>query len=318
MSYEPFWNRIFLTIAHCYHTLSSCEETGEKVWKQDIAKGIDVLISHNANKELFDQLAEMWKNDPNFNSYINSLQTQAQQTDDSGPKEPDTLLAIIFEHHQIEVTLTGAKAILDQVVPVPGPPCLLQVVIQSFNNRLSSYLIDKLQVSDKKLNHLFFLCGYLRVMKLTTRDGTMSAEMMKALASMLLVAKDGKISFSRVDIFRTKMHQFFKEILKMDPDKREQEFYSPFNNAYGAFGKTLFSVMNLTLTMQAIYGLELVIENDPDPKVRETTRAQLHELQVSAAMGCASVAMNSLRTAVATFETTAKNKVFQMRHRHDG
>jgi len=258
MAEETNWNIIFKTIATCYSALAHSEKVADLVWDNDIKEGIIKLASLDGVTEQIPDITELWKeemgeqrpefvNDDQIEEFIKLTQAEKDKN-----KPAEGLLATIFDNFNITVEnydSSGIKRVLEQVIPTAGPPCLLQVVLDKYNTSLMRLMLQRIKGSDVTF-HLRVFVSVMTVnqLKLVGKlNGKMEFSVFRRIYLSFAVKLKVETRFAYVPVGKTQLTRLFEDL-----GKSEDKVYKHFNNAYGATGKTIFTVFNMALTLQGM------------------------------------------------------------------
>lgn len=258
MAEETNWNIIFKTIATCYSALAHSDKVAALAWDNDIEEGIIKLASLDGVTEQIPDITTLWKqemgeqrpefvNDDQIGEFESAL---ALEEDKSKPAEG--LLATIFENFNITVknyASSRIKTVLEQVIPTAGPPCLLQVVIDKYNTSLMRLMLHRVQSTDITF-HLRFFVSVMTVnhLKLVGKpNGLLKIGMFRNIYLSFAVKLKVEARFPYVPRGKVALNQLFKSL-----GESEDKVYKHFKNAYGATGKTIFTVFNMAVTLQGM------------------------------------------------------------------
>src|SRR5690606_39758110 len=133
------------TIAECYAALSHSEIYGEKIWNEDINFGVELLANYT-DDQAYKEICDLWfgvaSNEfvdegeiiPGYlriqNESLNSLKEKSENNHES-------IFSLILSNYQ-----SLLKPYLSHVIPGPGAPCTLQVVLSCYQ----PYLYNKIKI----------------------------------------------------------------------------------------------------------------------------------------------------------------------------
>ncbi|MEI8593781.1 hypothetical protein [Photobacterium sp. Hal280] len=146
MDEEYGWHAIFETIAECYAALSHSEIYGEKIWNEDINFGVELLANYT-DDQAYKEICDLWFGVAR-NEFVDEgeiipgyLRIQSESLNSLKEKSEfnhESIFSLILSNYQ-----SLLKPYLSHVIPGPGAPCTLQVVLSCYQ----PYIYNKIKIA---------------------------------------------------------------------------------------------------------------------------------------------------------------------------
>ncbi|EAQ66663.1 hypothetical protein MED121_12085 [Marinomonas sp. MED121] len=315
MEKEDRWREIFITISRCYAALSHSELYGEMIWDEDLVYSIDSLSKLSGDK-VDEQIKELWES-------LSDPDADRKHTEEDFKDVPEYLLdqssSNFIEDNslQTEMSLSSyiigqyevlAKPYLNALIPSAGAPCILQVILGSYDSFVNSHIKQALR-TDLSYHIRMFKNVLVLFSILDGRDSITKLDVGSFLNifKALIVTKDISASNKRGQYIVSKMMDFFASL---DDDINSgkgtaHKFYtgiSEHNNKLvslgAAYGKVVYGLFNFALSIQQLQALEekAVKENWSQGRLLTTYAASTVEVFQMTGSAAQSVFMVAART----------------------
>lgn len=304
MENEKGWDKIFITIAECYEALSYSEYYRQKVWNKDLIHGIDSLAAFRSNSNEIDKEIEMiWSG---FSGESNNIQTpeeyiynQLLDFKKESENKSHSLFGLLISEYG-----TTAQPYLSYVIPGPGAPCALQVVLSCYQSEFESHVFKRV-VQGQITYHLRAYNNVLKVMGLS-HHVVSNGEKLSSLMNAMFVRKHRLENNRDLKTAKQQVRQYFSR-LNGDLDKGlNKSFYSYFGwgpdsnlqstkiQRVAGFSRVVYSVLNLAYAIQQLNSITERAENEgwSESKVL----LEYINSTISTAIGIGSLANSSINT----------------------
>ncbi len=266
---EGNWALIFNTIAECYAALSSSSKHKQKLFDEVVSPSLDSLLSIDPEHELYKQFDSVWGSTAvltieqaengavNDNSYIKE-QVKSVSRLKKVRKNQTNLLDVIFSE-EILTTFETIWNLKGVIVPGPGTPCVLQVILSCFQKEIFSELYKK--IKGDAAYHLRFFNSVSRVFRVleVTKGKSRASDLSDIFRSF--VVTQNKQSNQERRISAGKRLKRYSENLANGNGDVSDSFYKHFDGRQSkynlfAFAKVLYVYYNLTTNIQTALSLE--------------------------------------------------------------
>ncbi|GAB6260790.1 hypothetical protein [Photobacterium sp. R1] len=262
MEEEYGWHAIFETIAECYAALSHSEIYGDKIWNEDINFGIEVLANFSGDKS-YKEICDLWfgvlnasyvENDEDIPEYLSSQYESLNEFEPDNSNNHDSIFSLIVSNYE-----SLLKPYLGHVVPGPGAPCTLQVVLSCYQ----PFIFNKIKqaLTNDATYHIRLLRSVLCVFNvLNPRDGkTKLANGLMTVTDFFkafVVTRSIKRSNLRASDTLREIKVFIEKANESEGNSKA--FYDAINQkkpVATAVGKSIYTMFNLTLSIQSLQAL---------------------------------------------------------------
>ncbi|MCG7489885.1 hypothetical protein MHN79_10310 [Vibrio sp. Of14-4] len=261
---EGNWCVIFNTIAECYGALASSDTYRQKLFDEQIAPSINAIIANDTNHIIEQEFKEVWDKEPIENitqtqlpedSFLN---TQISHLNELKPETPkDNLLSAILDKNTVEtLELLWSKRGL--VIPGPGAPCVLQVILSCYSAEVMTHVTKRVQTTS--VAHLRFFNAVLRHWKV--RELFTKNEFQQIFMAYTIVrSSDRKRNKGLIDEGRKLLAQYSKEVATGQGKHSQDLFDSTLDSAASpyqgvAYAKLLYVFYNFTVNTQGALAIE--------------------------------------------------------------
>lgn len=307
MEDEKGWDKIFITIAECYEALSYSEYYRKKVWNKDLIHGVDSLAAfrrdkNNIDKEvsiIWDRFSEISKigSESEKEKYIINQSEEFKYNHDELSER--SLFGLLISQYG-----TTAQPYLSYVIPGPGAPCALQVVLSCYQSEFESHVFKRV-AQGKITYHLRMYNNVLKIMGLSSK-AVVSSPRLPRLMNGLFVRLHLSENNKDMSLAKKEIKKYFSK-LNGDLDKGlNKSFYGYFGwdpnsnlqstkiQRVAGFSKVVYSVLNLAYAIQQLNSITERAENEgwSESKVL----LEYINSTISTAIGIGSVANSSINT----------------------
>jgi len=263
MEEEYHWEKIFVTLSECYAGLSRSGIEND-VWQQDI----EVMLDRFVNDERLNEYGEQWLEYLSSNyqkdlGYDKPFNEQLLLINDQELISGDSLLTDIFDWYFDSLQFyeeAKIQEIVGAIVPTPGPPCLFQVALDSYGALLSRKIIKTSGTNPAyHLRINIFMARTLGMFHKKYESRYLNAY------SIAFLIKSGGSPHSYAKLAKTRIKQFFTEWdFAIDGEgTKSRDFYDAINGRGALMGRTVFTLLNLSLAWQNL----LRADAEPDNAV---------------------------------------------------
>ncbi|CCN69709.1 hypothetical protein [Vibrio nigripulchritudo] len=269
MDEENDWDAILFTISRCYEALSYSDVYREMVWNYDLSHGFDELAKLSPDEDTNDlSLLEVWqdaiqKKDDSDESFLVDQLDALKESTSTHDEDTKSLSQWILSNYE-----TYAKPYLGHVVPGPGAPCTLQVMLSWYQTECVKKIYQSLK-SDAAY-HVKYFNSVLKIFGILRGDGNSpvdsrsfkGADIVKAL----IVTRDHSNSKDKLQSSKNAIHEFAKkmrsELESLEgngKDRKKAKFYGQFRfdsdeasarAATAAYSRVVYSALNVCLSVQ--------------------------------------------------------------------
>jgi len=323
---EGNWALIFNTIAECYAALSSSSKHKQKLFDEVVSPSLESLLSIDPEHEVYKQFDSVWakKNagsaqaineDENgisvvnkSNNYINEqIRDYSDLIQKRNNNHSETLLDRIFSE-DIVITFEKIWDLKGLVVPGPGSPCVLQVILSCFQKEIFSELYKK--IKGDSAYHLRFFNSVSRVFKvLEVAKGKSRVVDLSDIFRSFVVTQDKQGNKERRFAASKSLKRYAENIANGDGGLTDT-FYKHFDGRQSkykqfAFAKVLYVYYNLTTTIQTA----LSIEYQAKEKGWDSNRVQLELIKSTLTVTSDTLSMaKSIAVVIERLKVTAIGK----------
>ncbi|MBD1558544.1 hypothetical protein HC752_16570 [Vibrio sp. S9_S30] len=269
MDEEKDWDTILFTISRCYEALSYSDVYREMAWKYDLSHGFDELAKISPDENVNDlNLVEIWeKSVEESEEPEHYLGVQSETLKEHAPpkQEPkETLSSWILSNYE-----TYAKPYLGHVVPGPGAPCTLQVMLSWYQTDCVQKIYQSLK-SDAAY-HVKYFNSVLKIFGILRGDGSSvidaySTDKGADIIKALIVNQNHSASKNKLQKSKNAIKSFFEEMnIKLEAlegngkNRKKAVFYGQFRfdsdgasarAATAAYSRVVYSALNVCLSVQ--------------------------------------------------------------------
>ena len=316
MEEEKEWFAIFNTIAECYAALSVSDIYAQQVWDNDLIHGINQLANLEQTEGVDQELTKTWKNisnilradnDSDANEVPEYLREQGAREAFKNQKEEEpqnSLFGLIINKYD-----TLAKPYLGHLVPGPGAPCTLQVVLSCYQPQFTKLLLKA--VKSDSTYHLRIFKNVLIVFTIINgRNSTTKLSLGSAadIFKSLIVTKDISKSNKRVIKTLLAFKKFFNDLDEGKEGTSSKIFFddivsnrNKYVTAGASYGKVVYTVFNLVLSFQYLQAIAEKAESEDWPTERIYLEYINATLQVAMGFGTSTMAFYNLASRMKYF-----------------
>jgi len=263
MESEYHWEKIFVTLSECYAGLSQSGMEGD-VWQQDI----EVMLDRFVNDERLNEYGKQWlayvNTNPEYNYDFGQdklFQSQLNSINKPIPiKKKNTVLSSVIDWYLDILPLYEEAKIqetIGAIVPTPGPPCLLQVALDSYGA-----LLSKKAIKTGAVNPVYHLRINIFVGRtLGMYHKSYESRYFNAYTIAFLTKHGSPHVYAK--LAKSQIKQFFSEWdFAIDGEgTKSREFYQSIKGRGALMGRTVFTLLNLSLAWQNFLRADAEPEN---------------------------------------------------------
>ncbi|GLT16519.1 hypothetical protein GCM10007938_02950 [Vibrio zhanjiangensis] len=259
---EGNWCVIFNTIAECYGALASSDTFRQKLFDEQIAPSINAIIANDTNHTIEQEFKEVWDVDVIGQATKTVIPKDSylvqQTTENIDPETPkDNLLSAILDTNTVEtLELLWSKRGL--VIPGPGAPCVLQVILSCYSAEVMTHVTKRVQTTS--VAHLRFFNAVLRHWKV--RELFSKEQFQQIFMAYTIVRSSDRSRNQRlVEQGRYILAKYSEEVATGQGKHSQDLFDSTLDSAASpyqgvAYAKLLYVFYNFTVNTQAALAIE--------------------------------------------------------------
>lgn len=289
---EGNWALIFNTIAECYAALSSSSKHKQKLFDEVVSPSLDSLLLIDPEHEVYKQFDSVWgsvddndemvavgigsndKRAAKDNAYIlDQVYTLLELSTKEIDSKSSSLLDVVFSE-DVLITFEQIWSLKGLVIPGPGSPCVLQVILSCFQKEIFSELYKK--IKGDSAYHLRFFNSVSRVFKVleVAKESSLNESITSIFRSFVITNSENGNRVRRE--LASETLRYYASGVASGTGNTSEEFYKHFDGRQSkykqfAFAKVLYVYYNLTTTIQTA----LSIEDQAKEKGWDSNRVQL-------------------------------------------
>ncbi|PKF77449.1 hypothetical protein CW749_22385 [Vibrio sp. vnigr-6D03] len=268
MDEENDWDEIFFTISRCYEAISYSDVYREMAWKYDLSIGFSFLSESYDQENINDKrIQEDWEVEARRidkeDSYLLAQLAVLKEVNESSEDNTNTSLSYwILTNYE-----TYAKPYLGHIVPGPGAPCTLQVMLSWYQKECIKDIYRNVKAD--VAYHIKYFNGVLKIFGILRSDGSSPVDSVKFkgadIAKALIVTRDHSTNEDKLKNSRNSIKNFGRkvqlELEALEGGGKEAKFYGQFRfdsngasalAASAAYSRVIYSALNVGLSIQRL------------------------------------------------------------------
>ncbi len=240
MDKEEGWVEIFDTLARALAALS-VTSLAKEVWETDIKAGIEDLAN---DKNLLPFLKPSGGTDENIDKYKDNLlrsQINRFTFDTSESPNPGLLSIVIKGYSNFLEKYQEWRPALELVTSTPGPPCLLQVVLDCYGNYINRHVMRYGPAQSGQ--HIKAMIGVMRIFSFFRKDADYQNKVNNLFAC--LTRKNGQPNLAQG-------RMTLAEVFIPTKTDASEYVYGASRETAAKFYKTAFVMLNVSVFVQTL------------------------------------------------------------------